>query len=299
MTTFSFQIRKELAGRQRPHLDYPEWALATFASFTAALGKVREAEGGWDLSLRVTGAMTANLLEESSRTLDLPPPDRKKGRRDVMLTYFVPVNARMILFFDFDGWLAQVGEEGLEPIFSSFFLACGVMSDPSSGRYRLAFSPSSGAAVPLMARLFTRHGLEPGLSRHQGRLHLLFTSGESVARFLLLSGAHHALLLFEEKRSERELLGQVNRQVNFDEANASRRADSIARQLEAIAVIEKMRGLDWLPPQLAEAARARLEHQGASLEELGAAMVPPVSKSGMSHRFTRLRAIARSLVDEG
>ena len=114
----------------------------------------------------------------------------------------------------------------------------------------------------------------------------------------MLCGAHRALLDFEGKRSERELLGQVNRLVNFDDANAGRRAESIARQLESIAIVEAMRGLDWLPPRLAEAARARLEHQGASLEELGAAMAPPVSKSGMSHRFNRLHTIARSLAGE-
>ena len=296
--TFSLQIRKELAGRQSDYLDNPEWSLVTFASFTAVLGRVREKENGWDVTVRVTGDLTASLLEAAARTLGLAAGEKTKGKRDVRLLFHVPFQGSSALFFDFAGWLDQAGERGLEPVFSAFFLACGVMSDPSTGRYRLAFSPSAGGAVKLMTRLFSDHGLVPGTTRHQGRTHLLFTNGEEVARFLLLCGAHHALLEFEEKRSERELLGQVNRLVNFDDANASRRADSIARQLEAISVIEGLRGLDWLPPQLAEAARARLENRGASLEELGGAMVPPVSKSGMSHRFSRIRAMARSLVGE-
>ncbi|HZK28922.1 MAG TPA: DNA-binding protein WhiA, partial [Clostridia bacterium] len=133
-------------------------------------------------------------------------------------------------------------------------------------------------------------------TRHQEKTHLLLSSGEEVSHFLLVSGAHNALLAFEEKRSERELIGQVNRQVNFDDANAGRRADSIARQLEAIDMIERHRGIDSLPPPLVEAARARLANRGASLEELGAAMVPPVSKSGMSHRLNKIRMIARSLL---
>ena len=296
--TFSLQIRKELADRQGARLGDPEWSLVTFASFTAALGKIIEREEGWDVTLRVTGDMTAALMESAARTMGFPLVERSKGRRDVSLLFHVPFPSRSALFFDFDGWIDEVGERGLEPVFSSFFLACGVMSDPSTGRYRLAFSPSAGGAIKLMKRLFSKHDLAPGTTRHQGRVHVLFTSGEEVARFLLLCGAHHALLAFEEKRSERELLGQVNRLVNFDDANAGRRAESIARQLEAIAVIERFRGLDWLPPQLAEAARARLENRGASLEELGGAMVPPVSKSGMSHRFSRIRAMARSLAGE-
>ncbi|NLB50536.1 MAG: DNA-binding protein WhiA [Clostridiaceae bacterium] len=296
--TFSLQIRKELADRHRTYLDDPDWSLVTFASFVAALGKIEERDSAWSVVIRVTGNVTATLLEAVARTLNFPLEEKKRGRRDVTLRFAVPPTGGMALFFDFDGWMEEVGERGMEPVFSSFFLACGVMSDPSTGRYRLAFSPSAGGAVNLMSRLFTQKGLKPGISRHQGRLHLLFTSGEEVARFLLLCGAHHALLVFEEKRSERELLGQVNRLVNFDDANAGRRAESIARQLEAIAVIERLRGLDWLPPQLAEASRARLENRGASLEELGAAMIPPVSKSGMSHRFSRIRAMARSLLGE-
>ncbi|HPX92689.1 MAG TPA: DNA-binding protein WhiA [Bacillota bacterium] len=296
--TFSLQIRKELVDRHRAYLDDPEWALVTFASFTAVLGKIEERETGWDVTLRLTGDMTADLMETVARTLGFPAGEKKRGRRDVTLLFKVPFQGRTALFFDFNGWLREVGERGLEPIYAAFFLACGVMSNPATGRYRLAFSPSAGGAIQLMTRLFSHYGLAPGTTRHQGRTHLLFTSGEEVARFLLLSGAHHALLMFEEKRSERELMGQVNRLVNFDDANAGRRAESIARQLEAIAVIERLRGLDWLPPQLAEAARARLANRGASLEELGRAMVPPVSKSGMSHRFSRVRAMARSLAGE-
>lgn len=296
--TFSNAIRTELTERLQNRVDKTDWALITFASFAAALGKIREKSDGWQVTVRVTGRPLAALLEAVARTLSFDLLDKQAGKRDVLLSFKVAGQFRAALFFDFDGWLSEAGQEGFEPIFSAFFLACGVASDPSTGRYRLAFSPSAGGALALMTRLFTASQLTPARTRHQGRTHLIFTSGEEVSRFLLLCGAHRALLDFEGKRSERELLGQVNRLVNFDDANAGRRAESIARQLESIAIVEAMRGLDWLPHRLAEAARARLEHQGASLEELGAAMAPPVSKSGMSHRFNRLHTIARSLAGE-
>lgn len=296
--TFSSQIRKELAERHRGHAEDAEWSLASFASFAAVSGRIEEVEGGWRVWLRVSGPSTAALLEAVVETLSFEIEEKAVGKRDIALIVFVPLAGRPALFFDFDGWLGQTGQAGLEPIFAAFFLACGVMSDPGTGRYRLAFSPSAGGAVPLMTRLFEKAGFVSGQTRHQGRVHLLFTSGEEVARFLLLCGAHNALLAFEEKRSERELIGQVNRQVNFDDANAGRRAESIARQLEAIAVIERLRGIDSLPPSLAEAAYARLENRGASLEELGESMEPPVSKSGMSHRFSRIRALASSFAND-
>ncbi len=293
--TFSASVRRELADRFSAREESREWAIVSFAVFSALSGSIDRTEGGWIVTIRITGTYIAKILEEIAATLSLEIVEKKTGRRDICLTFFVAYEKRALLFFDFDLWWKWTGEQGLEAIFSTFYLACGVMSDPATGRYRLAFTPSSESSISLMKRLFSHAELTPGESQHQGKRLLFFSNGEEISRFLLLSGAHHALLQFEERRSERELLGQVNRLVNFDEANASRRAQSISEQLYAIRTIERLRGLDSLSPALLEAAKARLENRGASLEELGDGMSPPVSKSGMSHRFSKIRAIARAL----
>jgi DNA-binding transcriptional regulator WhiA len=293
--TFSAGIRRELVDRFSAREKSQEWALASFAVFSALSGSIDQNEEGWRVTIRVTGSHIASMLEDIAKSLSLPICEKKTGRRDISLTFVVSVERRALLFFDFDRWWEWTGEQGLEVIFSSFFLACGVMSDPTTGRYRLAFSPYSAGSISLMKHLFSCADLNPRESRHQGKQLLFFSKGEDIAQFLLLCGAHLTLLRFEELRSERELLGQVNRLVNFDEANASRRAQSISEQLSAIDTIERIRGIDSLAPALAEAAKARLENRGASLEELGAGMVPPVSKSGMSHRFAKIRSLAHVL----
>lgn len=293
--TFSAGVRRELVDRFSAREESREWAIVSFAVLSALSGSVDRTEDGWLVSIRITGSYIAKMLEEIAATLSLPIVDKKVGKRDICLTFSVAFEKRALLFFDFERWWRWTGEQGLEAIFSAFYLACGVMSNPATGRYRLAFTPSSESAISFMKRVFNRAELTPGESRHQGKRLLFFSNGEDISRFLLLCGAHRALLQFEERRSERELLGQVNRIVNFDEANAGRRAQSISEQLRAIDTIERMRGLDSLSPVLAEAAKARLENKGASLEELGAGMSPPVSKSGMSHRFSKIRRLARAL----
>ena len=50
-----------------------------------------------------------------------------------------------------------------------------------------------------------------------------------------------------------------------------------------------------LSPELREAAQANLENPGASIAELGAMMDPPISKSGMSHRLSKLLELASGL----
>ena len=51
---------------------------------------------------------------------------------------------------------------------------------------------------------------------------------------------------------------------------------------------ESLHSLDSLPDDLEEAARVRLEHPSASLEELGSYFARQLTKSGVSHRMNRL-----------
>ena len=133
--TFSNAIRTELTERLQNRVDKTDWALITFASFAAALGKIREKSDGWQVTVRVTGRPLAALLEAVARTLSFELLDKQAGKRDVLLSFKIAGQFRAALFFDFDGWLSEAGQEGFEPIFSAFFLACGVASDPSTGRY--------------------------------------------------------------------------------------------------------------------------------------------------------------------
>jgi DNA-binding protein WhiA len=49
---------------------------------------------------------------------------------------------------------------------------------------------------------------------------------------------------------------------------------------------------DEVPDHLVEAGRLRLEHQQASLEELGALADPPMTKDAIAGRIRRLLALA-------
>jgi DNA-binding protein WhiA len=50
-----------------------------------------------------------------------------------------------------------------------------------------------------------------------------------------------------------------------------------------------------LPKSLYEAAIVHQQNPGASIAELGSLMNPPISKSGMNHRLSRLIEIAESM----
>jgi DNA-binding protein WhiA len=104
-------------------------------------------------------------------------------------------------------------------------------------------------------------------------------------------GAHESVMAWEERRMRREVRATANRLANFDDANLRRSARAavaagarVARAMEILA--------DDIPDHLLVAGRLRLEHQQASLEELGALADPPMTKDAIAGRIRRLLALA-------
>ena len=89
----------------------------------------------------------------------------------------------------------------------------------------------------------------------------------------------------------REVRATANRLANFDDANLRRSARAavaasarVGRALEILA--------DDVPDHLVVAGRLRIDHQQASLEELGALADPPMTKDAIAGRIRRLLALA-------
>ncbi|MNL72929.1 putative sporulation transcription regulator WhiA [compost metagenome] len=76
--------------------------------------------------------------------------------------------------------------------------------------------------------------------------------------------------------------------VNCETANLNRTLQSAERQARELQWLEAQGALDELPVDWREVARVRLEMPYASLQELGSATNPPMSKSAVNHRLRLL-----------
>ena len=65
--------------------------------------------------------------------------------------------------------------------------------------------------------------------------------------------------------------------------------------MQDLAIIEKHMKIERLPDDLRRIAEARLRDPEATLAEIGEAMDPEMSKSGVNHRFKKLHALAEKL----
>lgn len=176
-----------------------------------------------------------------------------------------------------------------------FYLTSGSMSEPSSA-YHLSFSLRSCPAVDLLEQILRQFSIEPHHITRGSHWIVYLKDGQMIADFLLHTGAHHALLDFELLRVEKEMRNSVNRVVNCDSANTQRIANTAARQLAGIRMIEQNLGLHALPKELYEAAIRRQENPELSLKELGELMDPPLGKSGMNHRLKKIEQFAGDML---
>lgn len=174
----------------------------------------------------------------------------------------------------------------------SLFLAQGSIANPTRS-YQLELVFRRRTLASLSERVLFIADLDAQRVERDMRVYLYLKNGDNIARYLALIGAHQALLTFENFRVERELRGQVNRQVNFDSANIQKVADAAARQLAEIAQIRESGLFDELPQDLIEIAQAREANPSYSLAELGETLDPPMGKSGVRHRLKRLSQFAK------
>ena len=180
------------------------------------------------------------------------------------------------------------------------FLAAGSVNNPETSRYHLEiyslYENHNNDLLELMNSFFYLNA--KATKRRNGYI-VYLKEAEKIGDFLHIVGAVNAMLAFEDLRIMRDMRNSVNRLVNCDTANLKKTANAAAKQVEDIQLIEKKVGLENLPEKLAILAHFRLTHPELSLKEV-AAQVPdgPISKSGVNHRFQKIREMAQQLKEE-
>ncbi|HEX6989548.1 MAG TPA: DNA-binding protein WhiA, partial [Bacillota bacterium] len=149
------------------------------------------------------------------------------------------------------------------------------------------------------AGLMASVGLAAGVVPRRRGHAVYLKDGDHVVRFLTITGAHGAVLTYEDARIYREVRGQVNRLVNAETANLVKVIGAAVAQIRDIELIDREIGLEHLPPALREVARLRLAHRDLSLRDLGRQCSPPLTKSAVAHRMRRLQELARRLPGPG
>lgn len=169
------------------------------------------------------------------------------------------------------------------------FMGAGSLVSPRKA-YHLEFNGPEGA-MAWVAALLKQEGVHPKLYQRpaaHGAWTAYVKDSLEIAGFLNLVGAQAALNAFEEVRQGKDLLNSVQRVVNCETANLNRTLSSAERQLWAIGWLQRHGHLRGLAPEAQQVAVLRLELPHVSLQALGEACEPPLTKSAINHRLKQI-----------
>lgn len=184
-------------------------------------------------------------------------------------------------------------------IVAGVFLAIGNVTDPNK-EYHLEFVvPSIEVCNDLGLILLDNFSI---LAKHTSRKNseiVYIKESENIEDMLTLMGASKATLEVMNVKILKNVRNKVNRVMNCENANIERTVKASEQQIEDIELIEKTAGLGSLSSELYEIAVLRYENPEFTLKELGEALTPKISKSGVNHRLEKIKAIANDIRENG
>ncbi|MDR2114710.1 MAG: DNA-binding protein WhiA [Bifidobacteriaceae bacterium] len=170
------------------------------------------------------------------------------------------------------------------------FLARGSLTEPGRSGALEITAPGPEAALALVGAA-RRLGVTAKSRDVRGLDRVVIRDGDAIRTILTRMGAHEAVMLWEERRLRRAVVGTANRLANFDDANLRRSARAAVAAAARVERAFEILG-DDVPDHLRHAAELRLANKEVSLEDLGLLADPPLTKDAIAGRIRRLLAMA-------
>ncbi|MEG0284134.1 MAG: DNA-binding protein WhiA [Erysipelotrichales bacterium] len=186
------------------------------------------------------------------------------------------------------------------------FVAAGSVNSPKKSNYHLEIQSQDEIHLDnLMNLIDSLNKQKYPLSIHfktikrRNNFVLYLKSSREIVDFLNYIGATNCTFKFEDVRMQRDFVNSLNRMNNMDVANEQKVQKAAQIQIENIHKINQYIGLDRIDIKLKEVALMRLEHPELSLNELSDLYnensIEKISKSGMNHRFRKIKEIANKI----
>lgn len=178
---------------------------------------------------------------------------------------------------------------------AGIFLACGSVNDPEK-KYHMEFvMPSLELCNDFGLLLIENYHIVPKHVERKRAQIMYIKESENIIDMLTLMGATMSSLELMNVKIMKDFRNKVNRAMNCDNANIDKTLRAAEKQLADIDLIDSTMGISALPDGLREIAELRAENPDISLKELGAALHPPISRSGANHRLMKLAEIAEDI----
>ena len=179
------------------------------------------------------------------------------------------------------------------------FIACGSVNDPKKSRYHLEFLVDNKDYADFISDRLNSYFLNSKVLKRENKYMIYVKEAEKIGDFLRMINAISALLYFEDIRIYRDHKNMTNRLNNCEQANVDKIIETANNQVRDIELIESIGGMDLLDDKTRLAATYRMKYKEASLLELSEIISietkTSITKSGLHHRFTKIKQIANKI----
>ena len=174
------------------------------------------------------------------------------------------------------------------------FLGSGSISNPEKG-YHMEFTTKSEEEAELLLLFLNKRGFCAKPTLRKNHYVIYIKEVEQIADILGLMGDSGDAFRLYSIQIEKEMRNNINRQLNFENANANKTAMACSKHLVAIQKLKEAKKWTSLPSTLQEIGNLREEYPEDSLATLGQKLSPPIGKSGVNHRLERILQLAENL----
>ena len=194
-------------------------------------------------------------------------------------------------------------EEEKRAYLKGLFLSCGSVNDPKTSRYHLEFFVNEYDEALFVSNLLNEFNLNSKVLKKDKKYMIYIKEAEKIGDFLRIINAPQAVMYYEDIRIYRDHKNMTNRLNNMEQANIEKTIMTCNDQIADINLIVDKLGIDFFDDKLQEAIKYRLKYPESSLQELSDIMSyeidKPITKSGLNHRFRKIREMANKLRENG
>ena len=142
------------------------------------------------------------------------------------------------------------------------FLTCGTVNDPNKNYHFEFVVPYLNLSKDLKVFIndYDELNVVPKSITRNSNYVIYFKDSESIEDLLTVMGAHNSSLELMGVKIYKDMRNNVNRKLNFENANLDKTIDAAGKQINAILHIKNTVGLSYLSDDLQEIAEIRLEN---------------------------------------
>ena len=241
----------------------------------------------------------SNMKKAAGLTIQLRYLTSKKLGIHKVYEVIIPFQKGYIEFlksiFEFKNFESSKDENILKGLIKGYFISCGYIKSTENG-YALDFFIDTEDAATFLYYLFKKIGKRVFQADKKNKNLVYIRNSEDILDILIIINAVSTFFKYEDTIINKEIRNKVNRNMNWEIANETRKISTSEKQLKMIEKIDEAAGLNNLSDVLQETARMRIENPDLSLQELADLM--NISKSGIRNRFRRLTEYYEELMED-